>query len=158
MELRRHEPRPANQADTTSPAKWWRWAPLLLMAIAVIAGRPRPSQPVSNGRPAWRPWIPLANAIDHKIGWDKLPWPIGLPLVVTFLRQLRRDNLHDPSAITPSQPQPPLIPTSTRHLVARTADGAFNDLAQPRMGSAMTRFGRNVPLAQTWREPEAALP
>lgn len=157
MELRRHEPRPANQADATSPAKWWRWTPLLLMAVAVIAGRPRGDQSAASGRPAWRPWIPLANAIDHKLGWDRFPWPVGLPLVVTFLRQLRRDNLHDPSAITPSQPQPPLMPTSPRHLVARTADGTFNDLAQPRMGSAMTRFGRNVPLAQTWREPEPAL-
>ncbi|WP_410972003.1 peroxidase family protein, partial [Salmonella sp. SAL4445] len=45
----------------------------------------------------------------------------------------------------------------TRHVTARTADGTFNDLERPEMGSALTRFGRNVPLAQTYREPEPAL-
>jgi len=33
-----------------------------------------------------------------------------------------------------------------RYLTARTADGTFNDLDDPKMGSARSRFGRNVPL------------
>jgi hypothetical protein len=108
-----------------------------------------------GARPSWRPWIPLVNRIDHRVGWHRLPWPIGLPIVVSFLRQLRRDNLHDPSAITPAKPRPPLVPTGTRHLTTRTVDGTFNNLAMPEMGSAGSRFGRNVPLSHTWREPEA---
>ncbi|MGB3292152.1 MAG: peroxidase family protein [Phormidesmis sp.] len=33
-------------------------------------------------------------------------------------------------------------------MVARTADGSLNDLTQPEMGMAGTRFGRNIPLAE----------
>jgi hypothetical protein len=34
------------------------------------------------------------------------------------------------------------------------AEGTFNDLREPRMGSANTRFGRNVPVEFTWPDPE----
>ena len=130
---------------------------MMLAIVAIIAGRARGDRSGLGRPPAWRPWIPLVNRIDHTIGWHRLPWPIGLPIVVTFLRQLRRDNLHDPSTITPSLPQPAPTAPGTRHLTARTADGTFNDLERPEMGSAGARFGRNVPLSETYREPEAAL-
>jgi hypothetical protein len=136
---------------------WLLWAPLVLAVGALLAGKPHSTDGQHGGRPGWRPWIPLANQIDRRFGWHRLPWPIGLPIVVAFLRQLRRDNLHDPSAITPSLPHPPFTPPGTRHITARTADGSFNNLEQPEMGSANTRFGRNVPLAQTYPEPEPAI-
>jgi hypothetical protein len=36
-------------------------------------------------------------------------------------------------------------------------DGTFNDLRDPRMGMAGTRFGRNVPNEFTWPDPEPAI-
>jgi hypothetical protein len=148
---------PPHEAKRSAPAIWWRWLPLLLAIVALVTSRPRPPQPRADGPPAWQPWIPLANFVDRKIGWSHLPWPVGLPIVVTFLRQLRRENLYDPSSITPSQPHPAPVPAGTHHLTARTADGTFNDLGQPEMGSANTRFGRNVMLSKTFPEPEPAL-
>jgi hypothetical protein len=41
------------------------------------------------------------------------------------------------------------VPQVERRLTARTADGTYNDLDSPRMGSAGTRFGRNVPIDRT---------
>jgi hypothetical protein len=38
---------------------------------------------------------------------------------------------------------------AVRRLTARTADGTYNDLGSPAMGSAGSRFGRNVPLDRT---------
>ncbi|HVK36619.1 MAG TPA: peroxidase family protein, partial [Microlunatus sp.] len=50
-------------------------------------------------------------------------------------------------------PEPP-----SRYLVARSVDGSYNDLSAPAMGMAKTRFGRNVPLADTVPEdPERVL-
>jgi hypothetical protein len=49
------------------------------------------------------------------------------------------------------------VPKDERYLRARTADGTFNDLAQPRMGAAGTRFGRNIPIEYTYPEPEPAI-
>ncbi len=39
-----------------------------------------------------------------------------------------------------------------QRLTARTVDGTYNDLSHPAMGSAGTRFGRNVPLQYTHQE------
>ena len=47
----------------------------------------------------------------------------------------------------PSTNLPPLAAAGRReHLTERTLDGTYNDLDDPRMGSAGTRFGRNIPL------------
>src|SRR2546428_7955199 len=43
----------------------------------------------------------------------------------------------------------PGSPTAGGARPRRTADGTFNDLHDPAMGSVEMRFGRNVPLAQT---------
>jgi hypothetical protein len=48
-------------------------------------------------------------------------------------------------------------PESARHLIARTPDGTYNDLENPRMGSAGTRFGRNVPLDRTFPDYDRLL-
>src|SRR4051794_2600084 len=102
----------------------WMLTPLALTIIAAIVGIKRQDRQPSEG-PPWRPWIPLANRVDHTIGWDRLPWPVGLPVVVTFLRQLRRENLYDPSSITATIANPPVTPVGTRHMTARTVDGMF---------------------------------
>ncbi len=81
--------------------------------------------------------------------WHKLPLPLALLQLVQFRDELRENNLKDTAQIADKEklpnPQPSL---DGRHLVARTADGSFNDLAKPEMGMAGTRFGRNVPLAE----------
>lgn len=97
-----------------------------------------------------------AQAIDHSVGWHKLPSPLGI-LVLTGIRDiLRRRNLYDTSS-APSIDSPAPSGGDPGHLTARTEDGTFNDLENPRMGSAGTRFGRNVPLEYTYPEPEPAI-
>lgn len=83
------------------------------------------------------------------IPWHKLPLPLALLELVQTRNSLREKNLRDTSQIVDKEtlPKPKQSPDS-RHLVARTADGSFNDLTQPEMGMAGTRFGRNVPLAE----------
>jgi hypothetical protein len=83
--------------------------------------------------------------------WASLPWPLGLVTVLIYRNRLRRENLYDTeTAATRNRP----VPDGERHLTARTADGTYNDLASPRMGSAGTRFGRNVPIDRTHPDHE----
>jgi hypothetical protein len=127
-----------------------RWGWMLLPLLAAIALWKRLWQhPDADARPPWRPWIPLANLVDRRVGWHRLPWPLGLAMVVALRHQLRRDNLYDPSTVVPSLPRSPVTIGAT-HLTARSADGALNDLSRPAMGSAGTRFGRNVPPGDTY--------
>ncbi|MFN8592530.1 MAG: peroxidase family protein [Thermomicrobiales bacterium] len=100
--------------------------------------------------------MPVVTLIDRTVRWHRLPWPLGLPVLFALMGQLRRGNLFDPSTITPSLP-PPRPNRPENYLTVRTADGTFNDLAHPDMGSAGTRFGRNVALERTGTEPDAAL-
>jgi hypothetical protein len=71
-----------------------------------------------------------------------------MPRLVQIRNQSRKENLYDTE-------EPPLECTDTPRDVdeklrgARTADGTFNDLRCPHMGSVQARFGRNVPLEQT---------
>ena len=127
------------------PKKPWRLA-LLLIGAAVALWRRR-SRPHTDDPPRWSLLYPLTNLVDWTVGWHRLPWPLGLGAIVLLRRQLRRDNLHDPSRVVPSRPeQAPRLPVPY-NLKVRSADGCFNDLARPGMGSAGTRFGRNVPVA-----------
>ena len=81
--------------------------------------------------------------------WHKFPLPLALLQLIQFRNSLRENNLHDTSQIADSEKLPTPQPRSDgRHLVSRTADGSFNDLSQPDMGMAGTRYGRNVPLAE----------
>jgi hypothetical protein len=83
--------------------------------------------------------------------WHELPGPIAAVKLVQLRDKLRKENLYDTE-------QPPLErssqPAGGEAKTARTSDGTYNDLSCPRMGSAGTRFGRNVPLAETF--PDAA--
>jgi len=96
------------------------------------------------------------GAVDRRIGWDKLPTPLGLVVLIGIRNTLRKHNLYDTSAIVPAE-QPPVPAPNARYLTARTVDGTYNDLDQPSMGAAGTRFGRNVPLDRARREPESAI-
>jgi hypothetical protein len=95
--------------------------------------------------PVWRLLDDVAGRIDRAIGWDKLPKVLSLGVLVFLRDTLRRLNLHDTNVI-PSLDPPSLGPPDPQHLTTRTLDGTYNDLDDPRMGSAGTRFGRNIPL------------
>jgi hypothetical protein len=94
----------------------------------------------------------IAERLDHRYGWSRLPRPIAIVTLIGLRDRLRRRNLFDTSADAPGPPLDPLPPGS-RYLEARTIDGTYNDLKVPRMGSRGSRFGRNVPIATTWPEP-----
>ncbi|MGK2316184.1 peroxidase family protein [Gordonia rhizosphera] len=90
-----------------------------------------------------------AERIDRAIGWPTLGTPLGLAVLVGLRSQLRAFNLVD----TGAHPGPPLQPGDTANHRERSIDGRFNDVVEPSMGSYGSRFGRNVPLANTYPEP-----
>jgi hypothetical protein len=94
-------------------------------------------------------FIQLTQAIDWAVGWHRLPVPLGLVELIGIRMQMRQRNLYA-TGLPPATPPA----ASTHRLIARTADGTYNDLATPAMGSAGTRFGRNVPLEVTFPAPE----
>jgi hypothetical protein len=93
----------------------------------------------------------LCQRLDQAVGWDRLPLPLQLATLAGLRHNLRRENLHDTSP-----PGPPAIPPLT-NAHYRTVDGTYTDLDHPLMGSAETRFGRNVPRERTYPDEEAGL-
>ena len=84
-----------------------------------------------------------AAALDRRVGWDKLPKPIAMLVLIGLRNILREQNLYDTGRGPLDQPD---VSDHPRYLTARTLDGTFNDLDDPLMGSLGSRFGRNVPL------------
>jgi hypothetical protein len=112
---------------------------------AVPAGPPPVPGADYRRTPFWRIYDWIAQAIDHRRGWDKLPLPAGLAVLIGVRTILRQENLHDPSTVVPLD-APPVPERTPEHLVARSVDGTYNDLDHPDMGRAGARFGRNIPL------------
>ena len=104
-------------------------------------------------------WFVLVRGferVNRVVPWHKLPPLVGTFNLAAYRRVLRQENLHDTSLQVPDAPvDVPLF--EPRFLISRTSDGSYNDLERPEMGSAMTRFGRNVPLSEAYPEPEPAL-
>ncbi|KUN30982.1 heme peroxidase [Streptomyces corchorusii] len=98
----------------------------------------------------------LAVAVDQRVGWQRLPKPLALLTLVGLRDNLRRKNLFDTGSY-PSRDLPEVGPPNVQNLTSRTADGTYNDLADPRMGMARSRFGRNVPPDRACPEPEPGL-
>jgi hypothetical protein len=98
-----------------------------------------------HNTPFWRVVDAISGRIDRKAGWDRLPKVLSLGVLIGLRDTLRRFNLHDTNRV-PSTNLAPLPPPTAQHLTERTLDGSYNDLDDPRMGSAGTRFGRNIPL------------
>jgi hypothetical protein len=98
--------------------------------------------------PFWRVYDWIAQTIDHRVGWDRLPLPGGLAVLIGLRTVLRQRNLADPSTVVPIVNAPPVPERTPEHLVARSVDGTYNDLDHPDMGRAGARFGRNIPLDQ----------
>jgi hypothetical protein len=101
----------------------------------------------------WRLYDGAAEVIDRKVGWDKLPTPLGLAVLVGLRNTLRKQNLHDTSG-QPAVNTPPVGPPDPRNRSRRTVDGTYNDLEQPSMGMAGSRFGRNVPIEHSFPDPD----
>src|SRR5919202_100808 len=99
-----------------------------------------------------RVFTDLTEVLDRRFRWHRLPVPLGLLTLVGLRMRLRESNLYDTSSTSANQPSP----NDSRRLTARTLDGTFNDLENPTMGSAGTRFGRNVPIDLTYPENEWA--
>jgi Animal haem peroxidase len=136
-----------------------RWLKAVgLVGLGVVAGTKGPTLARYLSRRARLSDLhsKAAEEIDHRVGWDHLHPVLGLPVLVGVRNALRRDNLHETRQV-PSLPTPDPVPDGDRHLTARMPDGTFNDLSSPRMGAAGTRFGRNVPIAYTYPEPEPAI-
>jgi len=95
---------------------------------------------------------------DQKTGWDRFPLLIGLMVLLGLRIVLRARNLYDTTGVKLSSKDRP-VPgeQGARYLTARTADGEYNDLAHPTMGSVGTRFGRNVPLKNAYPDEASVL-
>jgi hypothetical protein len=90
----------------------------------------------------------LTESVDRRVGWAKLPWPLGLFVVLGLRFRLRAKNLYDSGRGVLDLP-PAGDEWHVDHLTARTIDGTYNDLQEPLMGALGSRFGRNVPLTAT---------
>jgi hypothetical protein len=94
----------------------------------------------------WRLYDRVAQLVDRRVGWDRLPRSWGLAILAGLRNILRQENLRDPSTRVPVVNPPPVPPRTPQHLVGRSADGTHNDLDHPDMGMAGARFGRNIAL------------
>ena len=83
--------------------------------------------------------MPLAERLDRKFGWHRLPYYVGLATLVGLRERLRQRNLYDTGVPVVSDPEPAAARKE------RLPEGTFNDLAQPGMGSIRAPFGRNAP-------------
>lgn len=94
----------------------------------------------------WRLFTGLTERLDHRIGWDRLPVPIALGVLIGVRTRLRQRNLVDTRGL-PSVGAPTPPPPESSQRTRRMPDGSWNALDDPAMGMAGTRFGRNIPLA-----------
>ncbi len=103
-------------------------------------GRTTPSRPAST----------IDSAGPH------LPKLLGLFDLVGIRNVLREHNLHDTSR-QPSVGGVTAPDWDPKFETQRTVDGSWNDLANPTMGMAGTRFGRNVADRVTWPDEDKLL-
>ncbi len=93
----------------------------------------------------------LMQTLDQKVGWHRVPLLFGLMILVGLRIILRDSNLYDTTGVKLSPTdQPAPTDKNASYLTIRTADGTYNDLEHPSMGSVGTRFGRNVPLKDVY--------
>ena len=107
---------------------------------------------VSKNRLSHRVLVFLAQFIDDKVGWDRLPTLLGIPTLVGLRARLREQNLFD-TGVGPVRAEL----ADPRWLRARSPDGTYNDLEEPAMGARGARFGRNIPLEKTYPQAEPGI-
>lgn len=91
--------------------------------------------------------------------WHKLPFLLGLFNLIALREELRAHNLIDTrTKDDPSRTTGVTADTAPYELLRyRSADGSYNDLSDPDMGKAGTRFARNVPLADARPDEEPGI-
>jgi Animal haem peroxidase len=103
------------------------------------------------------PSIWVFTALNRRVPWYRLPKALGFVNLAVLRSVARERNLYDTSLLPAAAPGP-LPAVSPNVLPWRTADGSFNDLRDPNMGRAGTRFGRNVPLGYTYSDDQLLVP
>jgi Animal haem peroxidase len=101
-------------------------------------------------------FLRLTDRLDGRLRWDRRR---RLPAIVTLIgirNRMRQRNLED-TGLPEADAELRRRAADPRYTSARTVDGTLNDLEQPRMGGKATRFGRNLPLAKTFPEPDEGL-
>ena len=109
----------------------------------------------------YRPSLPaqlyanLCVWIDQRSRLAPVAVPLGLAVMIGDRVKLRQKNLHDTGGVSDAAPA---RAAGQGHRVPpqRMPEGTFNDLHDPRMGAANTRFGRNVPERIHLAGPRAA--
>ncbi len=93
--------------------------------------------------------------INRTHPWYRLPTWLAVLNFFALRAELRALNLHDTNTIPAYGPddagQQPPAPPADRNI--RTASGDGNDLTATDMGIAMSRFGRNFPLQESYADP-----
>jgi Animal haem peroxidase len=97
--------------------------------------------------------VVLTRVTNRIAVWYRWPFPLSVAIMLGHRGILREKNLYD----TEVEPKNPANPGNFDIQNFRTADGAYNDLAQPWMGRAGARFGRNMPLSLTYGEKPPTL-
>jgi len=108
------------------------------------------------GRLLTAPIVQAYAWLNRRVVWYRLPKWIAFFNLWALREVLRARNLVDTSLLPTKAAQsfPPANPDVLRW---RTADGSYNDLRDPSMGRAGTRFGRNVPLGYTYPDQATLL-
>src|SRR6187549_1941312 len=104
----------------------------------------------------WRIFDGLSTAIDRRRSWDRLPTALGLVVLIGVRNVLRKQNLYDTDHL-PSDGVPAAPEFKPEYLTQRSPDGSYNDLEQPAMGRAGSRFGRNMPFERLPRDDARAV-
>ena len=103
--------------------------------------------------PLARAFTDTMEKLDRKVGWHRVPLALGLMVLLGLRMRLQEKNLFDTDDPAGSGNGNGAVPKwNPRYATARTVDGTYNDLDDPLMGSAGSRFGRNVPLEYTFPE------
>ncbi|HLW90438.1 MAG TPA: peroxidase family protein [Roseiarcus sp.] len=100
-----------------------------------------------------------ASVLDQALGglarltgrfriWHRLPFPLSVLTLLGLRANMREDNLFN----TERDPSLLVAPKAPAPRDQRSADGSFNDLSSPWMGMAGARFGRNMPIDETFGE------
>lgn len=97
--------------------------------------------------------------VNRKTHWHKLPRMMGIFNLLAFRIQLRSQNLHDTRTPGNKNRREGVTMAGCPYHGGRfrTPDGSYNDLSDPDMGMAGTRFARNVPLKNAFPEPMPGL-
>lgn len=105
----------------------------------------------------------LAQRLDRRFRWDRLPPPLGIFALLGLRHSLRQRNLYDPDLLGRADPRDAddVTPEAfAARPLTRRLDGRNTHPTRATMGAAGTRFARNLPVVPqvdlASSEPDAA--